>query len=135
MGWISSKEDILREVETYNELSFLKKSKNGLVIFVLVVSVLSFFLMGTIEEIIGSDAIYGTVLNIFLAVFIFLNNRWAMFAFCAIFLMDKIIFILSGAGSPISQIIFGAIAVLLTYSSVKVATEMKKLQKKSVTDV
>lgn len=86
--------------------------------------------MGTIEEIIGSDAIYGTVLNIFLAVFIFLNNRWAMFAFCAIFLMDKIIFILSGAGSPISQIIFGAIAVLLTYSSVKVATEMKKLQKK-----
>lgn len=135
MGWIPSNDEILSEVATYNELSFFKKSKNSLVIFVLVVSALSFFLMGAIGEIIGSDAIYGIVFNIFLTIFIFLNHRWAMFAFCAIYLIDKIIFILAGAGSPVSQIIFGALAVLLTYSSVKVATELKKSQNKSVTDV
>ena len=135
MGWVPSKDEILREVENYNELSFFKKSKNVLAIFVVAISALSFFLIGAIEEMFGSGAIYEIAFNLFLAVFIFLNHRWAMIVFCAIYLLNKFIFILSFAGSPISQVIFGAIAVLLTYSSFRVATELKRLGDKSVANV
>ena len=135
MGWFPNKDEILCEVENYNNLSFFKKSKNVLATFVVAMSVLSFFLIGAIEEIFGSGAIYEIAFNLVLAAFIFFNHRWAMIVFCAIYLLNKFIFILSFVGSPISQIIFGAIAVLLTYSSFRVATELKKLGAKSIANV
>jgi len=126
VGWIPSKEEISDEVANYSELTFFKKSKNILASFVIAMSLLSLFLVGNIEQMFGSGAIYEIAFNLFLSVFIFLNHRWAMVTFCALDLFNKLIFLLSSFGSPISQIIFGAIALMLTYSAFRVATALRK---------
>lgn len=126
MGWIPSKEEISDEVANYSELTFFKKSKNILVCFVIAMSLLSLFLLGDIEQMFGSVAIYEIAFNLFLCVFIFLNHRWAMVTFCALYLFNKLIFLLSSFGSPISQILFGAIALMLTYSAFRVATALRE---------
>ena len=64
--------------------------------------------------------------NLIFAIFIYLNHRWAMVAFCAIYLGDKVVFIAQGFGSPGMQIIIGAIVLTLTITSVKVASKLKK---------
>jgi len=56
-----------------------------------------------------------------------LYHRWAMIVFCAMYLLNKIIMVFSSVGTPVSQIIFGALAVVLTYSAVKVETDLKKV--------
>ena len=126
MGWIPSREEISEEVANYSELTFFKKSKNILASFVIATSLLSLFLLGNIEQMFGSGAIYEIAFNLFLSVFIFLNHRWAMVTFCALYLFNKLIFLLSSFGSPISQIIFGAIALMLTYSAFRVATALRR---------
>lgn len=44
MSWIPTKNEIEKEVKNYETLSFLNKSKNGVVIFILIVSFISLFL-------------------------------------------------------------------------------------------
>jgi hypothetical protein len=101
-------------------LSFLNKSKNGVVIFILIVSSISLFLIGSFN--IG---IYGIIFNLVLAVFIYLNYRWAIALFAVVYLIDKALMISMGA-SPVSSIIFGALAATLSYNAFCVATELKK---------
>ena len=57
MSWIPTKKEIEKEVKNYEALSFLNKSKNGVVIFILIVSSISLFLIGSFN--IG---IYGIIL-------------------------------------------------------------------------
>ena len=126
MGLVPTTEQIEEEANSFENLGFFKKSKNVLVIFILVTTGISLFLIGTIEDAFGSGAAYELALSAILAIFIYFNHRWAMALFCIIYLANKIIFLLSGFGSPFSQIIFAAIVVVLTYSSFRVATELKR---------
>lgn len=126
MSWIPSSDEIAEEAANYSELTFFKKSKNILASFVIATSLLTLFLLGNIEQMFGSGTIYEIAFNLFLSVFIFLNHRWAMLSFCALYLFNKLIFLFSSFGSPISQIIFGAIALMLTYSAFRVATALRK---------
>jgi hypothetical protein len=126
VSWIPSSDEIAEEAANYSELTFFKKSKNILASFVIATSLLTLFLLGNIEQMFGSGTIYEIAFNLFLSVFIFLNHRWAMLSFCALYLFNKLIFLFSSFGSPISQIIFGAIALMLTYSAFRVATALRK---------
>lgn len=126
MPSIPTKEQIDEEANNYGNLSFFKKTKNALVAFILVISALSLFFIGNIEAAFGSGAIYELGFNVVLAAFIYFNHRWAMIVFCFIYIIDKVLFILGGFGSPVSQIIFAAIAIMLTYTSFRVATALKR---------
>ena len=138
MGWIPNKEEILNEVKNYEDLTFFKKSKNALATFATVVSALSILLMRGQENYFMSAAFYETAFCLLLAVFIFLNHRWAMVLFCGIYVLARGVTIASaimiGILFPFSHIIFGVWATILTYSAYKVATEMMKTKDKRATN-
>ena len=127
MGWIPTQDEILNEAKNYTELPFYKKSKNILAIFVIAISALSLFLMKWVEQNGVSLSVYEIALNVLLSLFIWLNHRWAMIVFCFLYLISKIVFIFSSLGSPVTHLIFGAVAVMLTYSAFKVATELREI--------
>ena len=129
MGFFATKKDIDEEVASYQKLTFFKKSKNILVVFIIVLVLITFYISGlTVSDMIlvpeGSALIIAMAINLIFAFFIYLNHRWAMVAFCLLFVGDKIMFLLGGA-SP-SQIIWAALAIMLTISSIRVASQLKK---------
>lgn len=132
-----SKEEALEEALSYSNLTFFKKSKNNLVTFILVVSVLSLALSayGNIEALQLENILFRVVLYIVLLPFIYLNHRWAIIIVCLIYSADKIFFIVSGVGTPISHIILLILVLSLSYKSLVVAHSLKKqkLENKSVT--
>jgi hypothetical protein len=138
MGWIPNKDEILNEVKNYGDLTFFKKSKNTLVIFVVVMSALTIVLMRGQEGYFTSGGFYEVAFSLFLAIFIFLNHRWAMLTFAAIYIFGRITIItyavMLNSRLPFSAIIFGAVAAVLTYSAYRVATELKRAKVKSVAD-
>ena len=120
MSWIPTKKAIEDEATKYNELEFFAKTKNQLLTFILIVSGISFFLFGS-----SDTAWVGVTIYVVLAGFIYLNHRWAILVFAVMYSLDKILNILMGA-RPFSQLIFGAVALILSYSAYRVATEIKK---------
>lgn len=121
MGWIPTKEEIQAEVDNYNNLTFFKKSKNVLVTFSLVIIGISVLLAGKLNV-----EIWIVLLYLPLVLFIYLNHRWAILLFGLLFVGDKIILITQGY-SPFTQIIFGVIAVLVSYQSFRVASGLKNI--------
>lgn len=122
-----TKDKIEEEEKTYKDLSFFKKTKNVLSTFVLAMTALSLllFILNLTEYSLGISLFVQWALYIILAIFIYFNHRWAMVIACLIYLSDKVLFILDGLGSPVSQIIFGGIMLVLTYNSFRVATVLK----------
>ena len=121
MGWIPTKEEIQAEVDNYNNLTFFKKTKNVLVTFILVITGLSLLLAGELNV-----EIWAVLLYLPLVFFIYLNHRWAILLFGLLYVGDKIILIMAGYFA-IPQIIFGMIAVLVSYQSFKVASGLKNV--------
>jgi len=128
-----SKEDAIKEAQEYSELTFFKKSKNCLVIFISFICLLTFSL--ALSTGIGSfsfeDLILGAIIYMLFLPFIFFNHRWAIVIVCLLYTTDKIIYIIDGVGSPLSQLIFGALMLSLSYKSFIVATYLKKEKIKS----
>tara|TARA_X000000368_G_C22622838_1_gene533034 strand:+ start:117 stop:503 length:387 start_codon:yes stop_codon:yes gene_type:complete len=120
MGWIPTKEEIADEAKNYKDVKFFAKTKNQLLIFILIVSGISIFFIGSFDISWVGIAIY-----LVLAGFIYLNHRWAIVVFALMYLADKILIISMGA-RPTTSIIFGAVALVLSYSAYRVATELKK---------
>jgi len=131
MGFLPTNKEIKEEVNNYDELPFFKKIKNGYVAAIILVCVITFFandILPTDYSLEASGLIGTIIFYLILAAFIFYNHRWAMIVFCSIFVIDKVLIIFSQYSNPITQIIFGAVVVGLTYHSFKVATELKKKQ-------
>lgn len=130
MGWYASAEQVRDEAERYPDLKFLKKSKNVLAVFVLGMASVS--LLG-MPMLFGLDDLPGVLLGVLiyyvLAVFIYLNHRWAMVAFIVVYLTDKVLLVLDGVGFPAGHAFFGTLAAFVTYRSVRVATELKRIGK------
>ncbi len=109
----------------YEVLTFFKKIKNILVVYILVLDGLSVYInytTGTFIEVVLAIPIY-----LILIAFIFYNHRWAMIVICWLTLMDM--FAMGWFGT--TEIIIAAISVVLTYHSFRVATELKKATYKS----
>ena len=104
----------------YEVLTFFKKIKNILIVFILVMGALSDYInytTGTFIEVVLAIPIY-----LILIAFIFYNHRWAMIVICWLTMMDM--FAMGWFGT--TEIIIAAIAVVLTYHSFRVATALKK---------
>lgn len=123
MGWIPTKDEIIDEVNNYENSKFFTKSKNQLVTFILIISGMSVFLIGSFG--IGWA---GIAINLVLAGFIYRNHRWAIIVFALMYSADKILMISMGA-RPTSQLIFWAVAMLGSYSAYRVASQLKANQK------
>ena len=120
MGYLPTNKQIKEEVSNYDELTFFKKIKNILVVYILVLSTLSDYFNYTAGTFI--DVVFATPIYFILVAFIFYNHRWAMIAICWLTMMDM--FAMSPFGA--TEIIIAAIAVVLTYHSFRVATALKK---------
>ena len=124
MGFFPTKDDVEKEVKNYDTSSFFYKSKNLLVLFVSFCALMTYF----VGESLGLDefTVYFAIFyNLFFAIFIYLNHRWAMVLFCLIFTLDKILIIYEDAAPPLFQIIFGLIGIILTITSFQVASKLK----------
>ena len=130
MGFLPTDKEIKEQVSNYDDLTFFKKVKNIYVAAIVIVCITTFFANNRLPgmDIDASGIIIYIILNLILAAFIFYNHRWAMIVFCAIFIFDKAFMAFYQVGYPVTQIIFGAVAVALTYHSFSVATELKKKQ-------
>ena len=80
MGWIPTKDEIIDEVNNYENSKFFTKSKNQLVTFILIISGMSVFLIGSFG--IGWA---GIAINLVLAGFIYRNHRWAIIVFALMY--------------------------------------------------
>ena len=125
MGYLPTNKQIKEEVSSYDELTFFKKIKNILVVYILVIDGLSVYInytTGTFIEVVLAIPIY-----LILIAFIFYNHRWAMIVICGLTMMDM--FTMGPFGA--TEIIIAATAVVLTYHSFRVATALKKATYKS----
>ena len=120
MGWIPTKEEIANEAKNYEDIKFFAKTKNQLLIFILIVSGISIIFIGSFDI-----SWVGIAPYLVLAGFIYLNHRWAIVVFALMYLADKILIVSMGA-RPVTQLIFGAVAQVLSNSAYRVATELKK---------
>ncbi|MDB9980634.1 hypothetical protein OAD65_00035 [Planktomarina temperata] len=123
VGWIPTKDDIIGEAQNYEDLKFFAKSKNQLVTFILIVSGISIFFIGSF-----GIGLIGIALNLVLAGFIYLNHRWAIIVFALMYSADKILMLSMGA-RPTSLLIFWAVALIGSYSAYRVASQLKANQK------
>ena len=120
MGYLPTSEQIKEEVSNYDELTFFKKIKNILIVFILVMSALSYYINYTTGTFI--DVVFAIPIYLILVAFIFYNHRWAMIVICGLTMMDM--FAMGPFGA--TEIIIAAIVVVLTYHSFRVATALKK---------
>ena len=120
MGYLPTNEQIKEEVSSYDELTFFKKIKNILVVYILVLSTLSDYFNYTAGTFI--DVVFAIPIYLILVTFIFYNYRWAMIVICGLTMMDMF----SMGPFGVTEIIIAATAVVLTYHSFRVATALKK---------
>jgi len=120
MGYLPTNKQIKEEVSSYDELTFFKKIKNILVVYILVMGALSYYINYTTGTFI--DVVFAIPIYLILVTFIFYNYRWAMIVICGLTTMDM--FAMSPFGA--TEIIIAATAVVLTYHSLRVATALKK---------
>jgi len=126
MGWIPTKIEIEKEANDYENLGFFKKSKHVLVLFVVATFVLSYLVFenyGIELWAPGQSLVY-----LIPAVFIYHNHRWAIVLLPILYLGDTLSFFINSEWqvSPLPLIILGLIAVLFSYRSYRVATQLKK---------
>lgn len=129
-----SKELAMEEAQSYAELSFFKKSKNGLIAFFLFVCAISIGLasLGAIEDFPLVEVAIGTVIYLVWLPFIYFNHRWAIVIPCLIYAVDKVFLIAQGLGTPVQHIIFLVLAISLTYRAFMAATYLKEIRKTAV---
>ena len=118
MGWFPSKVGIEKEVNDYKQLGFFGKSKNLLVSFVIVTSVVSYFVY---------FPLWIVLLYFFLGIFIYLNHRWAIALFAIGYLTEKVFLVVADmVNSSLLPLLYGVIVTIAAYRSFRVATKLKK---------
>ena len=118
MGWIPTKEEIEKEANNYRELGFFGKAKNVLFSFIIVCCGIWFYAGAFTDGV--TVAIYLT-----LALFIYLNHRWAIAVFAIMALQEGVTLFTEGS-EPLVLVVFGVVATLASYRSYRVATQLKK---------
>ena len=131
MSWIPTKEEITKEAENYNILTFFKKTKNILVTFIIGISLFNLLIRWSI---INTEMFVSIGIYVVLAAFIYFNHRWAMVIFALLFTLDKVMIMIAIMPRiSISSLVFTAIALILSYGSYLVANELKRAKKESAT--
>jgi len=121
MGYLPTNKQIKEEVINYDELTFFKKNKNILIVFILVMGAISAYINYTT----GTFFFFLVLIQFYLILvaFIFYNHRWAMIVICGLIMLDMLA---PTKTFGATEIIIAAIAVVLTYHSFRVATALKK---------
>lgn len=129
-----SKELAMEEAQSYSELSFFKKSKNGLISFFLFVCAISIAVasLGVVEDFQLEEVAIDVVVYLIWLPFIYFNHRWAMVVSCLIYAVAKVFLIAGGLGTPMSHLLFLAIAISMTYKAFMAATYLKEIRKSAV---
>jgi hypothetical protein len=120
------KEQAISDAENYQDIKFYKKSKNILIFLYLAVALVSYNLLPDIAGYDRVDVLVGTLFYLFFLPFIYFNHRWAIVVPCLMYLGDKILFMMDGTANPIFHILFGLVALSLSYQSYVTATHLKK---------
>tara|TARA_Y100000294_G_scaffold160284_1_gene163743 strand:- start:893 stop:1669 length:777 start_codon:yes stop_codon:yes gene_type:complete len=132
MGFLPTDKEIKEQVSNYDDLTFFKKIKNIYVAAIVLICTLTYFLSDLFASTLNADASSvknSIILYLILAAFIFYNHRWAMIVFCTIYIFDRVFLLFLQLSNPISEFIYAAVVVALTYGSFRVATELKRIKR------
>ncbi len=141
-----TKKEFIKEAANYDSLNFFKKSKNILIIFIVLTTIPYFFspffpLNITVDETYNpsvafmayvSSSLFFNIAHLIFALFIFFNHRWAMRLFFILFIIwpgTLVSTYYQGGEFDMNLVLhafFGLVALALTYRSYGVATALKK---------
>jgi hypothetical protein len=137
MFLIDSKEKIQEEANNYENLGAKNKTKNSYIFLIIILGIIDFFARGLYVDfaLAPSELLSATILNLFLAIFIYFNHRWAMVIWALNFIATKIYMLfyiaslnMSG-GAIIVQIFFGYIVFSAAFNSIRVSTALKRIKR------
>lgn len=120
------------QVENYNNLK-ITESYRGISALLILGSMILTVVLAKFE-VVSYDAVYGAIVYLPLAFFIWKGHKWAMIAMIALWTFEKgyQVYATAGESSPIVAIIWWAIFVGYFVNALKVELARKKVTAKTV---
>jgi len=131
-SWKISEEDMKTQVENYNNLK-ITESYRGISALLILGSMILTVVLAKFD-VVSYDAVYGAIIYLPLAFFIWKGHRWAMIVMIALWTFEKgyQVYATAGESSPIVAIIWWAIFVGYFVNALKVEIARKKIIAKIV---
>jgi len=131
-SWKISEEDMKTQVENYNNLK-ITESYRGISALLILGSMILTVVLAKFD-VVSYDAVYGAIIHLPLAFFIWKGHRWAMIVMIALWTFEKgyHVYATAGESSPIVAIIWWAIFVGYFVNALKVEIARKKIIAKIV---
>jgi hypothetical protein len=125
LQWHDVRGRAAKEAAAYTTLKPYRKSKNLLVALMLGLPALSLVLLVYLGVEVTIESIVSMLIHLLLAVFVYLNHRWAMVAYGCLFVGNWFAALAGGASFTTLNLALIVIVVLVTNISVRVATTLK----------
>lgn len=131
-SWKISEEDMKTQVENYNNLK-ITESYRGISALLILGSMILTVVLAKLDMV-SYDAVYGAIIYLPLAFFIWKGHRWAMIVMIGLWTFEKgyQVYATAGESSPIVAIIWWAIFVGYFVNALKVEIARKKITAKTV---
>ena len=131
-SWKISEEDMKTQVENYNNLK-ITESYRGISALLILGSMILIVVLAKLDMV-SYDAVYGAIIYLPLAFFIWKGHRWAMIVMIGLWTFEKgyQVYATAGESSPIVAIIWWAIFVGYFVNALKVEIARKKITAKTV---
>ncbi len=131
-SWKISEEDMKTQVENYNNLK-ITESYRGISALLILGSMILTVVLAKLD-LVSYDAVYGAIIYLPLAFFIWKGHRWAMIIMIGLWTFEKgyQVYATAGESSPIVAIIWWAIFVGYFVNALKVEIARKKITAKTV---
>lgn len=126
-SWKISDEDLKKQVENYKNLK-ITESYRGISALLILGSMILTVILAKLN-VIDYDAVYGSIIYLPVAFFIYKGHRWAIIAMMILWTFEKGYQLYASAGqtSPIVPIIWWSIFMFYFYNALKVEFARRKL--------
>lgn len=117
------------QIENYNNLGIMKSSRGQAVLAIMAISVIS-LLLAFFNVVTMSDVLFGLIIYIPLAYFIYKGHRWAIIGVMIMWTLDKGYQLISLEGKNLwSTVIWWVIIFMPLYEALRVENERRKRNK------
>lgn len=131
-SWKISEEDMKTQVENYDKLK-ITESYRGISALLILGSMILTAVLAKLD-VVSFDAVYGAIIYLPLAFFIWKGHRWAMIAMVVLWTVEKgyQVYESAGVSSPIVPIIWWAIFMGYFVNAFRVEIARKKITAKTI---
>ncbi len=128
-SWKISDAEMKNQVENYKNLK-ITESYRGISTLLIIGSIVLTLILAVFHVVVFSDAIFGLIIYLPIAFFVWKGHRWAMIAIMILWTFEKGYQIYSGVSTPIVPIIWWALFMGYFVNSFKVELARRKIEKK-----